>query len=71
MDKEDLRTMLFQAAASPHGILLKASDPKRLRGIFYPLRQEEGLFELSYRIVESPEGNVQIERKQTGGERND
>jgi hypothetical protein len=69
MDRSDLREVLRRANASPHGLLLKVSEPKRLRQLFYVLRKEEALPMLEFRIVESLEGNVQIERRHNGASR--
>lgn len=65
MDREDLRLLLLRAAATPHGLAIQTSDVRRLRVLFYPIRKLEGLHELTFRVVEAPSHNVQIER---GGE---
>lgn len=67
MDKEDLRMLLLRASQSPHGLAIRTSDPRRLRALFYPIRKLEGLFELSFRVVETPTHNVQIERAGSAG----
>lgn len=67
MDKEDFRMLLLRASQSPHGLAIRTSDPRRLRALFYPIRKLEGLFELSFRVVETPTHNVQIERSGPAG----
>lgn len=63
MGREELAAILARAAASPHGLLLRTSDAKRFRRLFYPLRREMGLLVLSCRLIDTPEGNIQIEHK--------
>lgn len=56
--------LLLRASQTEHGLALRASDPRRLRALFYPLRKIEGLFDLTFRVVDGPDGiNVHIEKQ--------
>jgi hypothetical protein len=40
----ELQSLLFQALAEPHGIIVATSDPEKLRQKLYPIRKTDPAF---------------------------
>ena len=60
MDRQEQLLLLLRARNSPRGILIKSNDPKALRTLLYAARREGGFFDLSFRLIDTPEANMQI-----------
>jgi hypothetical protein len=73
MNKNEALQILLQVASEPIGLLLRASDPQRLRMKLYQARREAqqngdaSLDDLQFRISPFPEGQIVIVKRHLGG----